>query len=186
MTSSAFVRTVRTQPVVVVAAVIVVLALAGITYGVVRRIGGGGTPGEAVIGDAPPFEVETFNGTTFDLAAHAEQPVLRYFGASWCPPCRTQAPTIQRLWEEYQAKGHMFVGGNIWETGADARKIARDFGLTFPLVRHPENTVYLDYGVETLPMAFLTRPRLGTDRRYVGELKEGDRRTMLDGLRTPS
>lgn len=112
--------------------------------------------------------------------------MLLYFWASWCVPCRSEAPLIQRLWPEYQAKGYTFVGMNIWDTDSYARKFARDFELTFPVVRDPENKVYLDYGVETLPMAFLIRPGLQVERRYVGQLEEGDLRSMLDHLREPS
>ena len=186
MTSTAARRTVRSQPVVLAAAAVVILALAGIAYGFAKGVGGESSPGQPVVGDAAPFTIKALDGTTFELAAHAEQPVLLYFWASWCVPCRSEAPMIQRLWGEYQAKGYTFVGMNIWDTEADARKFMEDFELTFPLVRDPENKVYLDYGVETLPMAFLIRPGLEIDRRYVGELKESDLRTMLDGLRSPS
>lgn len=186
MTSSGLGRAVRGQPVVLLAAAIVILVLAGITYGVAKGVGGNEGPGQPAIGDAPPFAIKAFDGTTFDLAAHGDQPVLLYFWASWCVPCRSEAPMIQRLWAEYEAKGYVFVGMNIWDTESDARRFAQDFELTFPTVRDPENKVYLDYGVETLPMAFLIRPGLEIDRRYVGELKESDLRTMLDRLRGPS
>lgn len=185
MSSSPLLRTLRAQPVVLVAAAIVLLILAGITYGVAKGIGDH-TPGEVAVGDAPPFAIAAMDGSTFDLAAHADGPVFLYFWASWCVPCRTEAPLIQRLWPEYQAKGYTFVGMNIWDTDTDARKFARDFELTFPVVRDPENRVYLDYGVETLPMAFLIRPGLEVERRYVGELEEGDLRSMLDHLLEPS
>lgn len=165
---------------------IVLLVLSVITYGVFKGVGGESTPGEPAVGDAPPFSITAFDGSTFNLAEHSDRPVLLYFWASWCVPCRTEAPLIQRLWSEYEAKGYTFVGMNIWDTETDARKFAKDFGLTFPVVRDPENKVYLDYGVETLPMAFMIRPGLEVDRRYLGELKEGDLRTMLDQLREPS
>ena len=185
MTSSPLGRTLRNQPVMLVAVAVVLIALAGITYAVATGVGEH-TPGQPAVGDAPPFSIAAFDGSSFDLAAHADGPVLLYFWASWCVPCRSEAPLIQRLWPEYQAKGYTFVGMNIWDTDSDARKFARDFELTFPVVRDPENKVYLDYGVETLPMAFLIRPGLEIDRRYVGELKESDLRTMLDRLRGPS
>lgn len=172
----------RSQPVVLVATVLVLLILAGLSYGVLKGVGGESTPGQPAVGDAPPFSIAAFDGSTFDLAQHSEGPVMVYFWASWCVPCRTEAPLIQRLWGEYEAKGYTFVGMNIWDTEADARKFARDFGLTFPVVRDPENRVYLDYGVETLPMAFMIRPGLQVDRRYVGELQEGELRAMLDRL----
>jgi hypothetical protein len=52
------------------------------------------------------------------------------------------------------------------------------------VVRDRENAVYLDYGVERLPVAFFLRPGLGVERQYLGELKEADLRSMLDELVT--
>ena len=186
MTSTQVTRSVRSQPVALIAAGLVIAIFAAIAFAMARRAGGDELAGQPTIGDAPPFSARTLDGGSFDLATHTEQPVLLYFWASWCVPCRTEAPLVQRLWREYEAKGYAFVGMNIWDAETDAQKFARDFGLTFPLVRDPQNAVYLDYGVETLPMAFLIRPGLVVDRRYIGELKEGDLRAMLDHLMEPS
>ncbi|MGE0229158.1 MAG: TlpA family protein disulfide reductase [Dehalococcoidia bacterium] len=186
MTSPRVAQVVRRQPVMLIAAVIVLALLSVTAYGMARGVGGGNQPGEAVVGDAPPFAIQAFDGTTFDIAAHDDRPILLYFWASWCLPCRSEAPLIQRLWAEYEGRGYTFVGMNIWDTEADAKRFAEEFGLTFPVVRDPENRVYLDYGVETLPMAFMIRPGLEIDRRYLGELKEDDLRAMLDRLAEPS
>lgn len=182
MTSSAIARTVRSQPVVVGAAGLVLAVLAVLAVAVVRDRGSDGTVGEVVAGQVPRFEAETLDGATFRIADYDDRPMLIYFWASWCLPCRAEAPAIERLWSEYEAKGYTFVGMNIWDTEADAKKFAREFDLSFPLVRDPENKVYLDFGVETLPMAFIVRPGLEIDRKYLGELTEGDLRTMLDSI----
>lgn len=182
MTLSAITRTVRSQPVVFVAAGLVLAVLAVLATAVLRERGAEGTVGEAAEGQVPRFEARTLDGAKFSIADHDERPMLIYFWASWCLPCRAEAAAIQRLWSEYEAKGYTFVGMNIWDTEADAKKFAREFDLTFPLVRDPENKVYLDFGVETLPMAFIVRPGLEIERKYIGQLTEADLRTMLDGV----
>jgi len=174
-------RTLRGQPVLLVGILVVLLLLGGLALGFATGAGGGDAGGQA-LGQAPDFSIKAFDGGTFTLAEHADKPVLLYFWASWCEPCKTEAPLIQRLWAEYQAQGYMFVGMNIWDSETDARKFAEDYELTFPLVRDRENKVYLDYGVERLPIAFALRPGLEVDRRYIGELKEPELRSMLDGL----
>lgn len=182
MTSSAIARTVRSQPVVFVGAGLVLAVLAVLAIAIVRDDEAGGAAGEVAAGQVPRFEGKTLDGADFAIADHDDRPLLIYFWASWCLPCRSEAPTIERLWPEYEAKGYTFVGMNIWDTEADAKKFAREFDLSFPLVRDPESKVYLDMGVETLPMAFIVRPGLEIERRYLGEMTEADLRSMLDSI----
>jgi cytochrome c biogenesis protein CcmG/thiol:disulfide interchange protein DsbE len=152
-----------------------------------RGIGNRDGSTESTVSEAPAFSLPAFDGTTFSLSEHAGQPVLVYFWASWCEPCKTEAPLIQRLWEqEYRDRGYLFVGVNIWDGSKEAQEFAKDNGLTFPVVRDQENKLYLDFGVESLPMAFFLRPGLEVDRRYLGELNEDDLRKMLDRLETPA
>src|SRR5438552_3412385 len=105
MTRLPFVRALRSQPILIAAIGIVLLLLGGIAVAFARGIGGDDTT-EAAIGDAPNFSIQPFDGSPFTLADSSDKPVFIYFWASWCEPCKTEAPLIQRLWPEYQAKGY--------------------------------------------------------------------------------
>jgi hypothetical protein len=72
------------------------------------------------------------------------------------------------------------VGVNIWDGERDARRFAEAQRLTFPLVTDPGGKTYLAYGVQTLPTAFVLRPGLQTDRKFIGALTEAQLREMLD------
>lgn len=157
------------------------LILAGLVLALIQGVGGD-RQAESTIGEAPDFTLEAFDGSTLSLADHEGQPVLLYFWASWCTPCKTEAPLMEKLWAEYRDRGYLFIGMNIWDSETEARAFAEDYGLTFPLVRDRENKVYLDYGVESLPLAFFLQPDLEVDRRHLGELKEAELRSMLDDL----
>ena len=136
---------------------------------------------------ASSFALPTLDGTgSFDVDAHASGPLFVYFWASWCAPCREEAPVIERLWPEYRARGYTFVGVNILDAERDARRFADEFALTFPLVRDVEGTVYLDYGVYGLPEAFFLRPGLLVSEKFNGALDEQEFRTMLAKLQEGS
>jgi len=134
---------------------------------------------------ASDFSLLTFEGETFVLSEHAEQPIFVYFWASWCAPCEAEAPMIQSLWPEYQTRGYVFVGVNIWDTDEPARAFIERHGLTFPTVINDGET-YLDYGVYAVPEAFFLVPGLEVDAKYIGELTEDDFRERLDAIGTPS
>lgn len=131
---------------------------------------------------AADFTLPTFEGGTFTLSDRAEGPIFVYFWASWCAPCREEAPLIQRLWPEYERAGYTFVGVNILDSRRDAEAFIAEFGITFPNVYDDGGGVYLDYGVYGIPEAFFLRPGLLVDRKYLGPLKEDGFRKMLAAL----
>ncbi len=137
---------------------------------------------DAGFDSAAPFELAAFDGSTVSLAEHSGSPVFLYFWASWCEPCRQEAPAIQALWEEYRERGYVFIGVNMLDREDDARAFAEEFGLSFPLVTDVAGSVYVDYGVYGLPEAFFLRPGLEVDQKYIGELTETVLRERLEAI----
>ena len=163
-----------------------VFALAmAVALGAAMRGGVGQPPLGAVdpgFARASAFELPRFDAGTFALAEHRDRPVLVYFWASWCTPCKTEAPLLQRLWPEFQARGYTFVGVNIQDQDADARRFIQEHGLTFPQVRDREGSVYLDYGVYGLPESFFLKPGLVVNEKYLGEFDETVLRQRLAAI----
>jgi thiol-disulfide isomerase/thioredoxin len=131
------------------------------------------------------FALPTFEGQTFVLAEHASGPVFIYFRASRCAPCEAEAPMIQSLLSEYQARGHTFVGVNIWDTEGPARALLERHDITSPIV-FSDGETYLDYGIYAVPAAPFLLPGLDVDAKYVGELTERDLRERLNEIEQPS
>ena len=119
---------------------------------------------------------------TFALGEYRDRPVFVYFWASWCTPCKSEAPLIQRLWPEFEALGYTFVGVNIQDQEQDARRFIEEHGLTFPQVRDREGAVYLDYGVYGLPESFFLKPGLLVHEKYLGEFDETVLRQRLGAI----
>jgi cytochrome c biogenesis protein CcmG/thiol:disulfide interchange protein DsbE len=137
-------------------------------------------------GPAPALSLRDPAGATYDLAAYRGKVVLVNFWASWCAPCREEAPVIERLWHEYRERGYTFVGVNILDTERDARAFAIEERFTFPVVRDVEGAVYLDYGVYGIPEAFFLRPGQLVNEKFNGALGEPEFRAMLDSLEEAS
>ena len=76
-------------------------------------------------------------GAAVDLA-HVRGPMVINLWASWCAPCRDELPHYQAFAKKYA--GQVDVLGVDWqETRTDAaKKLARDTGVTYPLVADPE------------------------------------------------
>ena len=103
---------------------------------------------------------------TIDLAELRGTPVVLNFWASWCPPCRDEAPLLQRGWARYGRDGVLFLGLNMQDVRNDAREFIAAFEQTFPTVRDPTNQTARAWGASGLPETFFIR----RDGRVVGHV----------------
>ena len=149
--------------------------------------------GQERLGDVDPgieqvreFTLPTLNGDRVAIADFADGPVFVYFWASWCAPCESEAPLIERLWAEYGPQGYVFIGINILDSERGAREFVERHGLTFPMLIDSDGDVYFDFGVNGVPEAYFLQPGLEVTRKYIGELREQDFRDMLEDIRPVS
>jgi thiol-disulfide isomerase/thioredoxin len=84
--------------------------------------------------EAPAFSLPLLVGDGELASAELEgKPVVINFWGSWCEPCKEELPAFQRTYDDYQGEVE-FVGINMKDNLDDARAMAEDFGLTYPLV----------------------------------------------------
>ena len=161
---------------------LLVLALfATLAYGLANRSPVTGRSGETRIGKpAPEFAMRLLNagstspseGNEFRLSDHRGVPVVINFWASWCPPCRQESPSFERLWRRYKDTGIQFVGVDIQDEVADAEAYVREFGLTFPNGVDPDGAITVEYGVIGLPVTFFIGSSGIVEGRWVGAISE--------------
>ncbi len=77
------------------------------------------------------------------------------FWASWCAPCQTSFPLLDKLHNKLKTKGFAVVGINLDEEKADAEKFFSQFPVSFTLLRDNDGQYADQYGVETMPIAFI-------------------------------
>lgn len=83
-------------------------------------------------GSAPAFELKTFDGQSLTLASLRGKPIILNFWASWCNPCKEEAPLLQAVWAQYRSQGLMLLGVDYVDTEPEALKYLKDFGITYP------------------------------------------------------
>ena len=102
---------------------------------------------------APAWQQAAADGRV-DLAELRGTPVVLNFWASWCDPCREEAPLLQRGWRSARRQGVLFVGINMQDVREDARQFLREFGQDFPNVRDPTRDTARRWGATGIPETF--------------------------------
>jgi cytochrome c biogenesis protein CcmG, thiol:disulfide interchange protein DsbE len=101
------------------------------------------------------------------LAASGGRPLLVVFWASWCGPCMSEAPALERFARSTRGRGRI-VGVDWSDARAGARAFIRRYSWTFPNVRDAEGAVGNAYGLSELPTTFVLDGRGRIRARLVG------------------
>ncbi len=107
----------------------------------------GTSPGDT----APDFQMTKMDGlpiSTSDLKGH---PSVLVFWTAWCPACKEEAPNINRLAAEYEAKGVKVLGINIKESEERTASGIEEFGIRYPVARDADAAVASRYNVIGTP-----------------------------------
>jgi len=123
-------------------------------------IGGGIAPVEAGSA-APQFRaVTTTPGapvTPKSLADYKGQVVVLNLWATWCGPCRSEMPSLEKLYQELGPKGLKVVAVSIDNPGMEEaiRDFKKEFGLTFDVLYAPDGKIQYDYQATGYPETFI-------------------------------
>ncbi|MEI6514385.1 MAG: TlpA disulfide reductase family protein [bacterium] len=92
------------------------------------------------------------DGAVPDLAGKV---VLVDFWASWCGPCKTSFPSLEKLQKLYGERGLVVLAVNQDKTDKAMRTFLTDHPATFPIVRDTQNQLIAEADVSSMPASFL-------------------------------
>ena len=121
---------------------------------------------------APDFVLTTYDGQRLQLSDFRGQVVLLNFWASWCPPCRVEAPVLQRAAERLDSAGLIVIGIDVWDDETQARAFLDEFGVTYPNVEDTTRSIPVEFGVTGLPETFVISRSGVLVSRWVGPIND--------------
>ena len=147
--------------------------------------------GDASAIPAPGYDMELTDqfGEVHTLSEYKGKVIFLNFWATWCGPCRNEMPDIQKLYEEYSAKGEDaeavilgIAGPEIGQEGT--REEIADFmnenGYTYPVLMDETGELFSQYGISAFPTTFMI-DREGNVYGYVtGQMTEDIMRSIID------
>jgi cytochrome c biogenesis protein CcmG, thiol:disulfide interchange protein DsbE len=103
---------------------------------------------------APNFTLPRLDGAgDLSLASLDGKPRIVNFWASWCGPCRDEAPLLQEAADRYDGR-LVVLGVDYQDFTGDARRFVRKYKLTYPMVRDGNGGLLARWGVTGAPESF--------------------------------
>jgi len=135
---------------------------------------------------APDFTLPDMDGETHSLSEFRGKVVMLNFWATWCPPCRREMPSMQRLYEKYSERGLVVVAVNQFEDPDLVFEFTGRLSLepTFPILFDRESRVSEQYKVKGLPTTYLLDREGRIHYRAIGgrEFDHPDVEALIEGL----
>jgi cytochrome c biogenesis protein CcmG/thiol:disulfide interchange protein DsbE len=154
------------------AAIVALLALIGLlTYGVAQN-GSDDTIDDAIASGrrpaAPALELPRLDGGgRASVADYRGRVVVLNFWASWCAPCRDEAPLLERWHRRIAPRGATVLGVDALDATDNARGFVERFGVSYPNLRDASGGKLKPFGVSGYPETFVIdrRGRIAAVRR---------------------
>jgi len=139
---------------------------------------------------APEITGATLDGKPFSLATLRGTIAVLNVWASWCAPCRAEAPVLEKTWLSQQSKGVQFVGLDTRDSDTAALSFIRKFGITYPNVIDRDGALQLRFSgtlpPEAIPSTLVIDAEGKVAARALGKVSESTLLGMIEAARKTS
>jgi len=104
----------------------------------------------------PSFKVTTLDGKVIDIEQMKGKVVLLNFFATWCGPCMSEMPRVEKeIWEKYKGKDLVVLAVGREHSAAELVKFNKEKGFTFLIAPDPKREVYSKFAKESIPRNYI-------------------------------
>jgi len=103
---------------------------------------------------APNFQLDNLEGESVSLSDFRGKPVMLNFWATWCPPCVSEMPYIQQMYEEWRDKGLILLVIHMGGSPSQVKEFLQSHNLSLPVLLDINQDVAQKYGIQYIPTTF--------------------------------
>lgn len=109
-------------------------------------------------GPTPPLVLKDLAGKEHKLSDYRGQVVLVNFWATWCPPCRAEMPSMQRLKEKMAGKPFTILAVDMGETEQQVHAFKKQVKFDFPVLMDKDGKALKEWRVFAFPTSYVVGP----------------------------
>lgn len=103
----------------------------------------------------PPFSAQALSGQPFNTQNLPDKVILLNFWATWCPPCKKEMPSIERLKTLMKNEPFMIAAISVGESRETVSSFIQNNGYTFPVFLDPDNTLGRAFASQGIPTTYV-------------------------------
>ncbi len=111
----------------------------------------------------PPddFALKDLDGNIMRLSDYKGKVVFLNFWTTWCPDCRIEMPSMEKLYHKFKGRDFTIVAINLQETAEDVEAFFKRYRLTFPALLDSDGNVGRSFGIRSIPATFILSQKGG-------------------------
>jgi peroxiredoxin len=110
------------------------------------------------------FTLSDLSGKKVSLSQYRGKLVFLNFWATWCPPCRAEMPSMERLYQKLKGQGLVVLAVDLQEDAKSVSKFVEEHKLTFSILLDSDGRVGTTYGARSIPTTYI----IGRDGSALG------------------
>lgn len=124
---------------------------------------------------APDFQLQNVKGESIALASLRGKIVLINFWATWCGPCRSEMPSMEEIYRDFNRKDFEILAVSTDEDGSTSVKpFVQEYGFTFPVLIDETLKINDLYGVTSIPTSLIVDRSGMITNRFFGAIDWAD------------
>lgn len=131
----------------------------------IRKLGGGLPKEETKMKDA---EIMNIDKKVSRLSDYKGKVIMLNLWATWCPPCRAEIPSMQKLFNDLKNKDFIIIAVSQGEDLNTVNKFLKNTSYTFPIFIDKNNEVARSYSTGSIPTTYLINKQGNIIARFIG------------------
>jgi len=117
------------------------------------------------------FTLPLLGGANASLSSYKGKIVILNFWATWCPPCRAEMPSMEKLYQRFKNQGLEILAVDLGESAVTVRRFIQNNRYTFPVMLDTDNRIGSLYGIQAIPTTFIIDREGKIIARVIGSIE---------------